>query len=230
VESGTVAVTSKKTKAVIAHPVRVQILMVAIDRPISPSRFVVEVLEFDQDTEPVDYKRALSLSSYHFRELEKAGCLEIVDHIPKRGAIEHVYRAVERAAFIGKEWAEVPPDERGGILGEVWQQLVVRVEAARLGHTLDRDETWLAWTDAKLDDRGWAEMRTTVAANFAELERIREESEARIGEGAGGEPVPYTPATFAMLGFEKPSRAFYRRIPEKKDSDWTGSPSHSSDD
>ena len=211
-DSATVAVTDTRTKAVMAHPVRVQILMVAIERPISPSRFVVEVLGFDPVTEAGDHKRALSLSSYHFRQLEAAGCVEIVDQIPKRGAVEHVYRAVERAAFIGEEWAEVPPDERGGILGEVWQQLVVRVEAARLAHTLDRDDTWATWTDAKLDGRGWAEMTTTIAANFAELERIREDSEARLEE-SGEAP---TPATFAMLGFERPTRTFYRAMPEKK--------------
>jgi hypothetical protein len=211
VNSGTVETTAG-TKAVIAHPVRVQILMVAIERPISPSRFAVEVLGFDPVTESDQHKRALSLASYHFRALEATNWIEVVESIPRRSAIEHVYRAIERAAFIDEEWANVPPDERGAILGEVWQQLVVRVEAARLAHTFDRDDTWVAWTDAKLDDRGWSEMNATIAANFAELERIREESEARLEES----DEPATPASFAMLGFEKPARAFYRGVPKKK--------------
>jgi hypothetical protein len=43
-------------------------------------------------------------------------------------------------------------------------------------------------------------MLTTIAANFAELERIREESEARLEE-VEGEPIP---VVFGMLGFEAP--------------------------
>ena len=72
--------------------------------------------------------------------------------------------------------------------------------AARLSHTLDaRDDRWLAWTAAKLDEHGWADMTTTIAA-FAELEQIRKDSEARLEE-TGGEAIP---TTFALMGYESP--------------------------
>lgn len=47
---------------------------------------------------------------------------------------------------------------------------------------------------------GWSEMITTISANFAALEQIRQDAEARLAE-TDGDPIP---ATFAMLGFESP--------------------------
>jgi acyl-CoA reductase-like NAD-dependent aldehyde dehydrogenase len=204
----------KTASSAIAHPARVQILVIANERDVSPSSYVEEVMGLSPAKEPADYKRALSHVSYHFRALEKAGCIVIIDRIPKRGAVEHVYRAVERARFSDEEWAEVPQDERCRIMTVAWQGLMARTEAARMAHTLQgRDDTWLAWTDAKLDDRGWAEMTTTIAANYAELERIRQESEARLQE-TEGEAIP---ATFAMLGYESPVGHFYEVPPPGKE-------------
>jgi hypothetical protein len=211
VESATAV--QKTASSVTAHPVRVQILTIANARPISPSRFVEDVFNLDPATSPLDYKRGLSHVSYHFRALEKAGCIEAVDLVQKRGAVEHLYAAVERAEFSQEEWAKVPPDERLKIMTVTWQGLMGKTEAARLASTLlERDDTWLTWTDAKLDERGWSEMITTIATSYAELEQIREDSEARLSETEG----KAIPATFAMLGFESPAGVFYDGRPPKK--------------
>lgn len=34
--------------------------------------------------------------AYHVRVLRKLGCIELVETQPRRGAVEHIYRAVER--------------------------------------------------------------------------------------------------------------------------------------
>ncbi|MBS1842940.1 MAG: hypothetical protein JST53_00855 [Actinobacteria bacterium] len=198
-EAGTIRKAT--ASSALRHPMAIQIVVAANDQPVSPSRFVEEVMQ----PRPADYseeKRALSHVAYHFRALAKAGCLEVVESIPRRGAVEHVYAGTARATFDTEEWAELPQEERCKISTATLQALIARVENAMLTHTFDsRDDRWLAWTAAKLDERGWAEMTTTIAANFAELERIREESEARLTE-TEGESIP---ATFAMLGFESPS-------------------------
>ena len=33
--------------------------------------------------------------AYHVRVLKKLGCIELVESLPRRGAVEHVYRAAE---------------------------------------------------------------------------------------------------------------------------------------
>ncbi len=195
------AATRRQTaSAALRHAIRVEILTVANERPISPARFVDELLT----PKPIGFeqkKQALSHVAYHFRELQKAGCIEIVEVIPRRGASEHVYRGTLRAHFNDEEWSDLDIDERRRISTVALQGLLARIEGSIMAGSFDdREDRWLAWTAAKLDDRGWAEMTTTIAANYAELERIREEAEARLGE-SGAAPIP---ATFGMLGFESP--------------------------
>ena len=33
--------------------------------------------------------------AYHVRVLKKLGCIELVETLPRRGAVEHVYRAAD---------------------------------------------------------------------------------------------------------------------------------------
>lgn len=41
---------------------------------------------------PLDDDTPLGVVAYHFRHLEQLQLIEICDRIPRRGAIEHVYR------------------------------------------------------------------------------------------------------------------------------------------
>jgi hypothetical protein len=148
-----------------------------------------------------EFKNALSQVSYHFRCLDKADLIELVDMIPRRGAFERVYAGTARAHFSDEEWARVPAEERRRISTVTWQGLMARVESAMLADRFDeRDDRWMAWTAGKLDARGWAEMISTIASNYAELEAIREGAEARLEE-SGEDPIS---ATFGMVGFESP--------------------------
>lgn len=71
-----------------SHPLRVEILRALAQRPMSPVMFHREHAE--------DW--TLPLVSYHFRVLRDRGALVEHDTIPRRGAIEHVYRVSERPA------------------------------------------------------------------------------------------------------------------------------------
>ncbi|MBS1886313.1 MAG: hypothetical protein JSU06_03905 [Actinobacteria bacterium] len=197
-EAGTIRKTT--ASSALRHPLAIEILVVANEKAISPSRFVEEFLR----PRPLGFeevKRALSNVAYHFRALQGAGCLEVIEQIPRRGTVEHVYVGTARAYFSDEEWAELPQGERCRMSKTMLQGLIARAENAMQAHTFDaRDNRWLAWTVAKLDEQGWAEMTETLAANFAELERIREESEVRLAEGEG----EVIPATFGMLGFQSP--------------------------
>ena len=183
----------------LAHPVRVQVLTIANRRAISPARLVEEVLGIRTGAPEEAHRKAVAHVSYHFRALHEAGCLEVLDLIPKRGSVEHIYRGVARAHFTDEEWAKVPDEEKAEITTVTWQGLVAVAEAARLEGTLDsRNDRWLAYTLAQLDEQGWSEMTAAMAANYAELERIRENAEARL-EGTGEEGIP---TAFSQMGFE----------------------------
>jgi hypothetical protein len=195
------AVTEERkatASAVLRHPLRVKILTHVNQKPQSPKDFVERTTGMTaRDGE--EYARKLSHDSYHFRCLEKAGCIEVVETIPRRGSQEHIYAGLARAHHSDEEWAKLSQIERCRISTVTMQGLMAELEASMFAHTFDsRDDRWLAWTRGKFDERGWAEMKTTIAANFAELERIRVESEARLEEGV----EKAIPVLFSMMGFE----------------------------
>jgi hypothetical protein len=52
----------------------------------------------------------------------------------------------------------------------------------------------------RLDEQGWSEMTTALAATFGEVEQIRADAEARLDrDGEGG-----IPSTCGILGFPSP--------------------------
>ncbi|HEX6154031.1 MAG TPA: winged helix-turn-helix domain-containing protein [Solirubrobacterales bacterium] len=185
---------------VLKHPLRVRILEVLNEGPRSPSQFVEEGLIPKEHF--TTYQQALSLASYHFRELEKEGCLEVVESIPRRGAVEHVYRGMSpRVFFSDAEFEAMPLDTRRQLSRISLQGLIARADRAISTKTFDsRPDRHLTWVPMQLDERGWKEVIATLAATFGELTQIRHDARDRLA--ASGEEV--VPATVAMLGFESP--------------------------
>lgn len=194
---------------VLKHPLRVRILEVLNEGPRSPSQFVEEGLIPKQHFS--NYQQALSLASYHFRELEKEGCLEIVESIPRRGAIEHVYRGMARVFFDDAEFEAMPQPTRHKLSRISLQGLIARADRAFSEQTFDaRVDRHLTWMPMQLDERGWKEVIATLATTFGELTQIRHDARDRLA--ASGEEV--VPATVGMLGFESPAPP-----PLKRDKD-----------
>ncbi len=183
----------------LKHPVRVRILEVLNEGPRSPSQFVEEGLVPKEHYST--YQKALSLASYHFRELEKEGCLEVIESIPRRGAVEHVYRGLARVYFNAAEFEAMPYETRRELSRISLQGMIARADRAVSAETFDtRADRHLTWMPMQLDERGWEEVIATLATTLGELTQIRHDARDRLA--ASGEAV--VPATVAMLGFESP--------------------------
>lgn len=179
---------------VLAHPLRVRVLEILNDRDMSPVEFCRE--GFAPETMDVSHV------AYHFRELAEYGCLRVIEENKRRGSIEHVYRGVGRAYFSDVEWSELDEEEKARISKTVVQGLLARIEGAVMTETFDaRDDRHLSWIAMKLDEQGWREMATTLAAAFGEVEQIRSDAERRLA--VSGEQAILS--TCAILGFESPS-------------------------
>ena len=177
----------------LAHPVRVRVLEVLNERDMSPVEFCREGFA----------PEAMNVShvAYHFRELADYGCLTVIEENKRRGSIEHVYRGSGRAYFSDVDWSEVAPEDRTRLTKTVFQGLLARVESAVMTGTFDaRDDRHLSWIAMKLDEQGWREMATALAAAFSEVEQIRNDAEKRLA-GSDQEPIP---ATCGILGFPSP--------------------------
>jgi hypothetical protein len=185
--------------AVLKHPLRVRILEVLNEGPRSPSQFVEEGLIPKEHFST--YQQALSLASYHFRELEKEGCLEVIESIPRRGAVEHVYRGLARVFFNDAEFEATAAEVRHELSRISLQGLIARADRAIWEETFDaRADRHLTWMPMQLDERGWEEMIAALASAFGELSQIRHDARDRLA--TSGEKV--VAATVGMLGFESP--------------------------
>ena len=69
----------------LSNPLRARALDLIATGVASPKR-IAEELDLDVRT-----------IAYHVRVLRKLGCIELVETLPRRGAVEHVYRVVEPA-------------------------------------------------------------------------------------------------------------------------------------
>jgi len=158
---------------VLANPVRFQIL---IDMN-TPTRRLSAKQWSDEQAEP------FSNVGYHFRVLEKAGCIKLYKTIKKRGAEERIYEPVKRAMAWHAEWANLGPVVRQLVASSAFGPLVLKVGNSIDGGTFDaRPESHLSWDTQYVDQEGWE----TIAVMFqrlleevmAECQRIKERLKA----------------------------------------------------
>lgn len=184
----------------LGHPTRVRVLEACNERDISPVQFLLEGL-LPPGESFKSYQAALSHVAYHFRCLEKAGCVELIDSQQRRGATEHIYRGKAKVFFTDEEFARLPISQRRTLSRTTFQGLIARVDSAMDHETFDkREDRHLTWTPATLDQRGWEDMLAVMTRCYEQVEEIKVESGLRLQESEQ-EAIP---ATFGMLGFESP--------------------------
>lgn len=145
---------------VLAHPLRFRILY-TINTPIrrmSPSEFS------EEDGEQ------LSNVSYHFRVLHRAGCIEIVDTIQRRGATEHVYEPIKRAMAWNREWELLGSYVRQHVAASALGPWVGKLGDAIDEGTFDkRDDSHMSWDTFYTDEDGWEELTTKFRVHLEDL-------------------------------------------------------------
>src|SRR3954452_19799356 len=151
-EHGEVDYVDQDMAKALAHPLRIQILAALNKRLMSPSLFAKT------------HDEKLQNGSYHFRTLQKFGCIEEVESHPVRGAVEHFYRATKRVLFDGKAWDNLPQSIKVQASGQAVGDFLDAVATAMLRETFDStNERVAVWMQRRLDSRGWSE---AVAAHW----------------------------------------------------------------
>jgi DNA-binding transcriptional ArsR family regulator len=177
---------------VVAHPLRVQALSILSERPASPKELAAEL------GSPVGNV------SYHVRELEQVGLIELVDEKKRRGAVEHFYRAIARPLLSAKEWERLSLDDRQGFSTWVIQLLIVDASQALAAGTFDaRDDRHLSHTPLLVDEEGWRQLVEIKASALEAVLEVQAASAARLSAADGEEGIP---AVAAMTLFEMPPK------------------------
>src|ERR671916_1545639 len=89
----------------LAHPLRARILQRLGERVASPGDLAVEL------------GAPLGVVSYHVRMLRDYDCVELVRTEPRRGALQHFYKATARPNLDEGQWRTLPAGLRGELAG-----------------------------------------------------------------------------------------------------------------
>jgi DNA-binding transcriptional ArsR family regulator len=170
----------------LTHPLRVQILRALEERTASPSELADEI------------GAPLGNVSYHVRQLHGLGLIKLVKRTPRRGAIEHHYKALVQPPITDDAWADQPNVVRESVVGASLGQLGDAVNAAAAGGGFRRPEAQLVREELALDEKGFKDLAKELDRSRGRVAKIRADSAKRL-EKSGAEPYS---GNFVLMLFE----------------------------
>lgn len=184
----------------LAHELRVEILAILNERMASPNELAKELSE------------GLSQVSYHVKVLKDYNCIELVKTEPRRGAVEHYYRATSRAFLTDRDWHQLPDSVRTGMSADLFQMIMDDVVASLEGGTFDeRKDRHMSWTPMFVDEKGWGDIRGILDKALKDVMAVQAECVKRTAKsGEDGFNV-----SVAMLGYEVPAEAAKKPLKKK---------------
>ena len=168
----------------LAHPLRARILQRLGERVASPGDLAVEL------------GAPLGVVSYHVRMLRDYYCVELVRTEPRRGALQHFYRATARPQLDEDQWRTLPSGLRRELAGETVQEVVDDLAQAADAGTLDDPDVIVTRTPLELDERGFKKLNRLLSRTMEQALQIASESAERGDEGR-------FPTEMAVLHFKR---------------------------
>ena len=174
----------------LSHPLRVHILDALVEAEASPSDLAREV------------GLSVNYVAYHVKELEKLGYVELVKTEPRRGTVEHYYRAKRLFMLDDSEWERLPKPVKASFGAGIFSSIIDDVKEALEGDTFGSRNSHMSRTRLRVDERGWDELMKTLEETMNRVLALRAECAERL-EASGEEPIP---VAVSITGFEAPPR------------------------
>lgn len=172
----------------LAHPLRERILAALVSREASPSQLARRLGE------------PLPNVNGHIKQLERLGVVELVETRTKRGAVEHVYRALMRPWFHDDVWAELGQGQREALTLAVLNEVFADIDAAIRGKTFDAQlDRHLSRMTLVLDREGWTKLQNVLSDVLQQAHAILAESLERQAADPNAEVIR---ARLALLLFQ----------------------------
>ena len=173
----------------ISHPLRHRLLGMLDGRTASPNMLAREL------------NLPLGRVSYHIRLLSDLGAIELVRTEPRRGALEHFYRAVTTVWFSEADWQKLPRSARRGILGQNLQHIFSSVTAAADGGGFERESSMVLRAPLELDEQGLSELSALLRETIDGARDINARAgERRSAANGGGTSIS---TELAILHYEQ---------------------------
>lgn len=163
-------ITDPQLAKALAHPLRVAILGELEERTASPSDLAATL------------GAPVGNVSYHVRTLARLGLVKLVDTQPRRGAVEHYYRAEDRPVITSEAWSQVPTIVKQAMIRATLSQIADHVNGAAQSGGFERSDAHLTRSPVVLDARGWSELATRFDQLLKDSERIAAAAAQRLAK------------------------------------------------
>ena len=172
----------------LTHPLRIQILSALDERVASPSELADEL------------GAPLGNVSYHVRQLAGLGLIKLVKRTPRRGAIEHHYKAVGRPQISDDAWAGTSATVKDAVVGSALSDLGTAISSAAASGGFSRPDAHLTRTQVTLDEKGWKDLDSELNATLARVQKIADDSAKRLAKAGddGAESATVVTMLFAQ--------------------------------
>jgi DNA-binding transcriptional ArsR family regulator len=161
----------------VAHPVRSRALTVMAERVASPVE-IARSLNAD-----------VSSVNYHVQILSQEGLIELVRTVPRRGALEHFYRAVELPLVTNDQENERGLDERRAFAETTVAFYAANVaDAIERGTMIARPNHYLVRHALSVDEEGWSELSEAFGLLMERVFEVKQVSADRMKE-SGEKPI-----------------------------------------
>jgi DNA-binding transcriptional ArsR family regulator len=167
----------------ISHPLRHRLLVLLNEREASPKQLADEVGE------------SLGSVSHHVRVLAAIGAITLVRTAPRRGAVEHFYRATVHPRLADARGAATPRRAAEDAYLQRVGDLAATVESG----AFDRVKAHVSYTLLDLDERTMNRVAEILETALERILAVNAESEQRLADGPAA-----MRAELAMLLFERP--------------------------
>lgn len=174
----------------MSHPLRARVLNRMNEGVASPVELAKE------------FGEPLGNVSYHVRALLDLECIELVKTAPRRGALEHYYRATRRALADDTTWEQLSPNARRGFAREWFNKSFSDASAAIEDGGFERaDDVHLSFTRLALNKRGWSELAVLLREVYERAIELQAEAAELQANGDGGQEMS---ARLVMAQYEAP--------------------------
>jgi DNA-binding transcriptional ArsR family regulator len=167
---------------------RVRILAVLIEREASPKELAAELNE------------GLSQVSYHVSVLRECRLIKLKRTTPRRGAVEHFYRAVNPTLIPPDAWDHLPSAVRKGISISVLQQFFDDALASLKAGIFDDKPGELGLMPLVLDRPGVEELGKLTSEFVKSVLALQAKASERLSK-AKGRAADKTSATVFLASF-----------------------------
>jgi Helix-turn-helix domain len=170
---------------VLSHPLRARALTALTEGVASPNELARR------------FRVSLGDAAYHVGQLVKMGKVELVRTLPRRGAVEHFYRAVVRPMLSDEETAARSLPER-----LEFAQYVAELSFADVISSLEdgtfcvRPDHHISRTPMLVDQEGWQELRDIYADVIDRSLEVEAATAERMTRNPDAEKIPVVALAF----------------------------------